>query len=745
MNNFTISENEFLDPEVQPDGRRKTGPLEVTPEVIQAVVREIPPALKEHRDRLNRESGISDPIIEERGYRKIGPDHLRYLKRLGFSEKNGTGLLIPIRGIDGVIVSAQVRFDNPVNTLDAKSGKRKKLRYLSPPGLDQRVDFPLGLPETGEVWICEGAKKVDALRSRGVAALGLAGVWSWSGKRARKDLESVDWKGRAAVVCFDSDVAEKREVREARGALTDFLKGLGAEVKWVTPPANLDGAKVGIDDYMAGGGRLEDLPRESPDPEWLEMLVRSESGAVRVNSANLTLILQNDERFRKFGTVGYDEFNNTLSIGQEVISDASVTELGAEIELAWQLGAIAPGILRDVLNMIGRRNRFHPVREWLRSLTWDGTPRVDFLFPRYFKSDDNEYSRSVSRCFLIGAVARIERPGSKVDLTPILQGPQGLFKSTGLAALFGPAWTMEPTAELSSKDFLQGLHAGAWLVELAELAGLRRSDIEHVKKILTAQKDKFRVPYGRTPEDFPRQCVFAGTTNAQEFLKDATGNRRFFPVKVGIADIEAIQRDRDQVWAEAFQRFKNGESWHVVPLEVAEYERELVFEVDAWEERITPWLTTLSPQQTTLSEILENCLDIPVERQDRQAQTRVGAILHRLGWRPRRIRLGAGRLRVYEPVQPDEVDPRLAHVGPSEDQSPLVQPSQPNMYQDMHACRDITHTHTCTRIYKVAEKVVPVGPVGPSEDQSHSRPGQPQFGWERLDHPIDIPVEDAEL
>ena len=406
---------EFLDIPVSPDGKRAL--REPLPsERLARIIHSLPLLSPARAEILERYSAIRPEVIGARGYRQIDDMHLSVLKHFGFSVKYGSGVLIPLFGRDGKVVSCQVRFDDPISITDHGTGKRKKLRYLSPDSLDQRVDFPIQQPlePDTEIWITEGAKKADALRSYGLYALCLTGVWNWSGKAARKDLQSLDWRERTAVICYDSDVGENKSVAEARQSLTKFLQELGAEVKWVTPPASPDGSKLGIDDYLATGESLEDLPIDAPDPDWISQLVRSETtGAIKVNSANLTLILQHDERFHDAGSVRYDEFSNNLLFGEAVVTDTFLTEIGAEIELAWKLSAIPPPMLLNVLMMIGQRNGFHPVRDYLKSLRWDGTPRVDALFSKYFGSKDTEYARAVSRTFLLGAVARIMRPGSR--------------------------------------------------------------------------------------------------------------------------------------------------------------------------------------------------------------------------------------------------------------------------------------------------------------------------------------------
>ncbi len=738
---------DFLDVPVTTDGQRP--PREpLTPEALARIVQALPLLSPDRAEILERYSAIRPEVIASRGYRLIDDKHLSVLKQLGFSEKHGPGVLVPLYGQDGEIVSCQVRFDDPVTATDPKSGKRKKLRYLSLDGLDQRVDFPIQqtLEPDAEIWITEGAKKADALRSYGIYSLYLTGVWNWSGKAARKDLQSLDWQQRTAVICYDSDVRENESVSKARQYLTEFLQKLGAEVKWVTPPAPPDGSKIGIDDFLAAGGSLEDLPVEDPDPDWIGQLVRSETtGAIKVNSCNLTLILRHDERFRDAGSVRYDEFSNVLLLGERPVTDVLVTEIGAEIELSWKLSAIPSGMLLSVLLMIGRKNGFHPVRNYLKSLRWDRASRVDGLFSKYFGSKDTEYARAVSRTLMLGSVARIMQPGCKVDLVPILRGKQGAGKSTGLMALFRESWAGTPTAEWGSKDFLQHLHSGVWCLELAELSGMRRSEVEHIKRVISAQSDRFRPPYGRTQEDFPRQTVFVGTTNADEFLKDPTGNRRFLPIEVGAVDVAGLKRDRDQLWAETIVRFQTGESWHEIPWEEAENEREAVFEADAWEEKIGPWLSAKFPQETTVSEILEDCLGLLPDRQGRSEQTRVGNILRRWNWRATQVRSGEGRLRVYRPSQPEVVTEVVTGCDKPVNTG-WEQPSQPKSHSgDTYAGMNpepvhVTHTQDDPLRIEIREMVGTVVTVVTNQSQRAFPASRPYSTTSEVG--TDIPVEE---
>jgi len=194
--------------------------------------------------------------------------------------------------------------------------------------------------------------------------------------------------------------------------------------------------------------------------------------------------------------------------------------------------------------------------------------------------------------FLVSMVARVFRPGCQADHAPILVGPQGELKSSACLVLAGEEHFGDHMPDIHSKDASQYLR-GKWLIELPELAALNKGDIESWKAFVTRREEKYRPPYARRDVVEPRQCVFAGTTNQQEFLRDATGNRRFWPIQTGRIDIKALESDRDMILAEAVSLFKNDEQWwpdkdfernHIVP------EQEARVAVDLWLEPIADWL-----------------------------------------------------------------------------------------------------------------------------------------------------------
>src|SRR4029077_167441 len=195
----------------------------------------------------------------------------------------------------------------------------------------------------------------------------------------------------------------------------------------------------------------------------------------------------------------------------------------------------------------------------LQGLHWDGVERVDTWLAAYLGAEGTEYARAVGSRWLISAVARIFRPGAKADCCLILEGAQGIRKSTALRTVAGEYFTDE-LADLGSKDAAMQTR-GVWIIELSELDNLSHAEVARIKAFMSPHTDLFRPPYGMRLVESPRQCVFAGTVNHGSYLRDETGGRRFWPVVCGKIDIAELQRDRDQLWAEAKAKYRSGASW----------------------------------------------------------------------------------------------------------------------------------------------------------------------------------------
>jgi len=296
------------------------------------------------------------------------------------------------------------------------------------------------------------------------------------------------------------------------------------------------------------------------------------------------------------------------------------------------------------VEIVARRRAYHPVQNYLASLRWDGVPRLDGLLARFFGSDFTDYTRQVGAKTLIAAVARATRPGAKVDTMTILEGAQGIGKSRAVRALVPlESWFADTPLDLESKDAAQCLQ-GKWIYEIGELHSFNRSETTRIKAFVSSQADNLRPSYGRRNQDFPRQCIFIGTTNGTEYLSDTTGNRRYWPVRCRAIDVVGLQRDRDQLWAEAATRYTQGERWWLEGAEVALAEAQQADReaVDPWEAELAAWL---EPQQApglpraahrapfTMTEVLAGALRLGINERTQATATRVGKLLARLGWK----------------------------------------------------------------------------------------------------------------
>lgn len=223
--------------------------------------------------------------------------------------------------------------------------------------------------------------------------------------------------------------------------------------------------------------------------------------------------------------------------------------------------------IEDAWGLVANENRYHPVRDYLESLVWDGVPRVETLFIEFMGAEDNAYTRAVSRIALTAAVARIFAPGIKYDNVVVLVGPQGCGKSTILKKL-GRDWFSDTLTTMQGKEAYEQIQ-GFWIIEIGELAAMKRYEVETVKQFTSKSEDSYRAAYGHHVETHKRQCVFFGTTNTYDFLKDMTGNRRFLPVDVhpekAVKDVwnDLDAKTVDQIWAEAISLFRNGEKFYL--------------------------------------------------------------------------------------------------------------------------------------------------------------------------------------
>lgn len=292
--------------------------------------------------------------------------------------------------------------------------------------------------------------------------------------------------------------------------------------------------------------------------------------------------------------------------------------------------------VNKAIETVARDQTFHPVLDYLKPLEWDREPRLDNWVIRYLGVEPSPYARSAGAKFLISAIARVMRPGCKADCALILEGRQGIMKSTAFRVLFSP-WYTDEISELGSKDAAMQM-AGVWGIELAELEGMNKAETSRIKASLSRSTDRYRPPWGRRVIDQPRQCVFCGTVNHNEYLRDETGGRRFWPLAAGRIDIDGLQETRDQLFAEALFRYAEGESWwldNATVIAAATNEQRARRQPDVWDESVADFVQDL--ESVLPSEYLIS-IGLDIKDQDQRDQNRVSAILKFLGWERRSIR-----------------------------------------------------------------------------------------------------------
>ena len=304
------------------------------------------------------------------------------------------------------------------------------------------------------------------------------------------------------------------------------------------------------------------------------------------------------------------------------------------------MGRIAIDAVLGALKVYVDGRRFNPVVDYLSALRWDGLPRLDGLFVNYFAAKNVEFARLIGAKFLIGMVARAMRPGCQRDEMLILEGEQGLRKSTALKLLAGgDEYFADSLPNMHDKDAKMLLH-GNWLIEVGELAGLSKSDVRDVKAFITFKTDKYRPPYGKNVISAPRSSVFAATTNAETYLTDPTGARRFWPVRCGAVDLDGLGRDRDQLFAEAVVRFNAGERWWLdgaAEIALAGAETDERAENDPWHEAVIGYANSVAAMglPVSMSLVFKMALQLPFSAQDRAKTGRVAAILRKEGFERR--------------------------------------------------------------------------------------------------------------
>jgi putative DNA primase/helicase len=406
---------------------------------------------------------------------------------------------------------------------------------------------------------------------------------------------------------------------------------------------------------MSAIGRPVDMP-----PVWRRDLIFSSSGSVKPILANAITALS-----------GAPEWSGMLSFNE------SAVRVEANRPTPWGKSAghwadnddrrtaewlqregifVSSSLAGEAVQTVAMMDRRHPIRKYLAALPWDGKKRLDRWAATYLGAG-KDIANKFGRLWLISAVARVMRPGSKADCCLVLEGKQGIGKSSALRTLAGE-WFTDQIADLGSKDAAMQCH-GVWIVELAELDTVNRAESSRIKGFMSATFDRIRLPYGKNVVEWPRECVFAGSVNHDAYLRDETGARRFWPVRCGRIDLEAIKRDRDQLWAEAVQQFNAGAAWWLqdqASIEQAEAEQGERYQEGAWDHSIAEWLEqriersdaqgypvasiTSDANSVTVADILHHCIAKEQRHWTRADQMTVASVLKRLDWERFRRRDG---------------------------------------------------------------------------------------------------------
>lgn len=509
------------------------------------------------------------------------------------------------------------------------------------------------------IYVVEGEKSVDKLHSLGLTATcspGGAGKWKPDCTRYMR--------GADAVILPDNDSPGQNHAKLVAKA----LHSIAARIRVVNLPDLPE--KGDVFDWLAAGKTVADLEavvQAAPDydagavepkhilrPAWLDECQVDDRGQPIPNVANVLLALRADEQFSS--SFALDEMQCMPFLMKQLgpqaepfksrpLTDEDVTVVQEALQLAG-LRRISKDVTFQAISRVAYERRFHPVRAYFNGLKWDGLPRLDTWLTDYLGASLSDYSQGIGRMFLIGMIARIMKPGCKMDYMLVLEGDQGARKSTACAILGGD-WYSDSLPDLKTGKDVPVHLRGKMVIEIAELSALGKAENELLKSFLTRTTERYRPPYGRLEVVEPRQCILIGTTNKSVYLSDETGGRRYWPVKVGKIDTDLLNQDRDQLLAEAVDAFRKGEQWwphgdferHVI-----KPEQEERFEVDEWEGLISKYLDTRS--KVTIQAVAFDALAFDNKKIGVSEQRRIAKIMERLGWK--RGNRGHGGIRYWE-------------------------------------------------------------------------------------------------
>lgn len=409
----------------------------------------------------------------------------------------------------------------------------------------------------------------------------------------------------------------------------------------MTDPIDLDRARE----------KRKRKPHNIPETDWASELRTDQDGRITADVGNAALLLANDSGWA--GSLVYDDFADRIYWASEppAMSGFERPAKGQDIAdhhatyvhhwFARRLGVtLKKGAVQDAMVAAARMRTVHPLRDYLTSIRWDGKPRLDNWLTTYLGAEKTRYTSHVGRWWAVSAIARALNPGCQADHMLVLEGSQGIGKSSALRILAGE-WYLPCLPDIKNPAAGHMLQ-GNWIAEVGELDALRRQELTTVKDFVTRIVDKYRPPYGRFQVVRPRQIVFAATTNEDAYLHDSSGARRFWPVATNQLDRNGLERDRDQLWAEAVTLYRAGAAWwpdEGLSAEVKE-EQSARHATDEWEQPIIAWVNATAEPRSgfTIGDVLKGALTIEQGKWTRADQTRVGSCLRSLGFSARQQR-----------------------------------------------------------------------------------------------------------
>jgi predicted P-loop ATPase len=406
------------------------------------------------------------------------------------------------------------------------------------------------------------------------------------------------------------------------------------------------------------------------DPNWRSMLTLSEKGKILPLLRNARLFFIKDEAWQDvlfwnaFAGKAYFAKPPPWHVGS--FEPRRISDHDGSDAAVWLQGAgcmMTSKAAYEALMVASRDRQIHPVCDYLIGLKWDGAQRIDSWLIDHLGAEDTALNRAFARCWLIAAVARIFIPGCKVDTILILEGEQGIRKSSALRTLARlPEWFSDTMPELSNKDAMIQL-IGNWIIEFAELDTFSRAETSRAKAFMSKAYDDFRKPYGFDNDKYQRSCIFAGTINpgGTGYLIDETGARRFWPVTCAVGwesgrriDLGALERAVDQLWAEAVAAFRAGEKWYLDSTALEQQQQTITndrFLTDPWQAPIEEHLA--DRVLVSSRELLARAMHLTDDKQDMRAMKRVGAIMRLLDWERCKVKVDGVAVQCYaSPVLP---------------------------------------------------------------------------------------------